>query len=178
MSRLRQQLERAIELALLEEAGEDRVAALLIQQRAVLGEAVARFREWHGRDLRVLVLEDDALLCELYEDVAGAFGIACDVATDANGVKAAGQDADHALVIADPKWQEAIAQALVGNPRPMLVMTPAVAEVNRALQSPFMERSLGMLVKPFELEPLAYIVAHWTLLRLIGEGVGGSGTAH
>lgn len=172
MARLRRQLERAVELSRGAGAESDRVAALLAQQRGVIGEAAVRYREGRGRELRVLALEQDPLLCDLYGAVAAAFGIGCDIAADRSGVTSSGQAADHALVIADPKLRDAITAALEATPRPMLVMTPSVAEVSATLQSPFMEQSLGMLVKPFELEPLVFIIAHWTFIRLIGEGRG------
>ncbi|HEV7923478.1 MAG TPA: hypothetical protein VGR02_22060 [Thermoanaerobaculia bacterium] len=178
MARLRQQLERAVELSRQAEAEDDRVAALLLQQRDAISEAVTRFRHQRGRDLRVLALDQDRLLCDLYQAVAGAFGIGCDVAADQAGVRKTRHDAEHALIVADPRLQDAMVEALAEEPRPMLVMTPDVAEVALTLQSPFMERSLGMLVKPFELEPLAFIISHWTFIRLIGDEAPGSVTVH
>lgn len=171
MAQLRRQLEHAVERSRGRDAEGDRVAELLVQQRCAIGEASARYRAARQRDLRLLAVEPDPLLSDLYRAVAGAFGIGCDVATDRDAVLAAQQDAEHALVLADPKLREAIGAALDATPRPMLIMTPAVPEVSVALQSPYMERSLGMLVKPFELEPLTFIIAHWTYMRTMnGEG--------
>jgi hypothetical protein len=174
LARLHHQMERAIALAEGEDVGGDRVAALLVEQRAVIGGALARLH----RDVRLLAIDEDPALCILYTAVAGAFGIGCDVARDTAGVAAAQRGADHALILADSKLQDAIAAALTESPRPMLIMTPALAEVSFALASPHMAHSLGMLIKPFELEPLAYIIAHWTLIRLIAEGGWGGDTVH
>ncbi|HKO56105.1 MAG TPA: hypothetical protein VJ276_09515 [Thermoanaerobaculia bacterium] len=167
LARLHHQLERAVALSGQPDAPGERVAALIIQQRGVIVAALERVRELHGRDIRLLAIDEDPALCTLYMAVAGAFGIACDVTRDAADVADAQRAADHALVLADSKLQDAIAVALSESPRPMLIMTPAVADVSAALASPFMERSLGMLIKPFELEPLAYIIVHWTLIRLM-----------
>jgi hypothetical protein len=173
LARLWEQLQRAIAFSGRPddpEVRDDRVAALLVEQGSMIRREVVRLRELRGRDLRLLAIEEALPLCALYAAVGDAFGIGCDVATTADAVTAARAYADHAVILADWKLPDVIAVALNAIPPPTLLMTPTLGEMSAARDSPFMERSLGMLIQPFELEPLASIVSHWTVVRLMGGG--------
>ncbi|MBV9496058.1 MAG: hypothetical protein JOZ54_17555 [Acidobacteria bacterium] len=170
VARLRTQLERAIALSLRPagpKTADDRLVALLGQQRDAIADAMQTAKMRGGREVRLLVIERDAALCGLYSAMAEAFGIECDSAADVLSVMSTKHAASHALVVADWHLADAIAEGLEQLPRPKLLLTAASEELVVARESPLLPGALGMLLAPFELEPLMAIVTHWMLRRLV-----------